>query len=102
MSVVVGVQSVSSLDLNNADLQSMAISIGVSCCSAGLSFAGRDKTDATVLGLPWQDYLEPYHGVPGFGAISGSRQQDDRIQSHPGEQRSTAHQLFMSGIEHIK
>ena len=52
MSVVVGVQSVASLDLNNADLQSMAISIGVSCCSAGLSFAGRDKTDATVLGLP--------------------------------------------------
>ena len=52
MSVLVGVQSVASLDLSNADLQSMATSIGVSCCSAGLGFAARDKTDAAVLALP--------------------------------------------------
>ena len=52
MSVLVGVQSVASLDLNNADLQSMVTSIGVSCCSAGLGFAARDKTDAAVLALP--------------------------------------------------
>ena len=52
ISVVVGVESVTSLDLSNADLQSMATSIAVSCCSAGLSFAVRDKSDSAVLALP--------------------------------------------------
>eukprot|EP00434_Breviolum_minutum_P040288 symbB.v1.2.035796.t1/scaffold4904.1/size33176/4 len=52
ISVVVGVESVTSLDLSNADLQSMATSIAVSCCSAGLSFAARDKSDSAVLALP--------------------------------------------------
>lgn len=52
ISVVVGVESVAALDLSNADLQSMATSIAVSCCSAGLSFAARDKSDSAVLALP--------------------------------------------------
>jgi len=30
----------------------MAVSIGISCFSAGLGFASRDKMDSAVLGLP--------------------------------------------------
>ncbi|CAL1152301.1 unnamed protein product [Cladocopium goreaui] len=32
--------------------ETMAVSILVSCCSTGLSFAGKDKKDGSVLGLP--------------------------------------------------
>ena len=62
ISVVVGVESVTSLDLSNADLQSMATSIAVSCCSAGLSFAARDKSDSAVLALPGKTTWGPTMG----------------------------------------
>ena len=38
--------------LTGEQLQSMAISVANSCLSAGLSFAGRDKSDGIVLSLP--------------------------------------------------
>ena len=52
MSFMVGIQSIASIKFSSADLVSMAVSIGISCFSAGLSFASRDKMDSAVLGLP--------------------------------------------------
>ena len=52
MSFMVGIQSIASIKFSSADLVSMAVSIGISCFSAGLGFASRDKMDSAVLGLP--------------------------------------------------
>ena len=52
MSHFAGVTAIAELDLDSATLQTMAISILVSCCSSGLSFAAKDKKDGWVLGLP--------------------------------------------------
>ena len=49
---VAGVTAIADLELPTAKLQSMALSVLVSCFSSGLSFAGRDKKDSSVLGLP--------------------------------------------------
>ena len=46
------VDAIAKLALTDEQLQSMAISVAVSCLSAGLSFAGRDKSDGMVLSLP--------------------------------------------------
>ena len=47
-----GVTAITNRNLDSATLQTMAVSILVSCCSTGLSFAGKDKKDGSVLGLP--------------------------------------------------
>eukprot|EP00434_Breviolum_minutum_P003938 symbB.v1.2.003461.t1/scaffold194.1/size275082/22 len=52
MSFMVGIQSIASIEFSSADLVSIAVSISISCFSAGLSFASRDKMDSAVLGLP--------------------------------------------------
>ena len=46
------VDAIAKLALTAEQLQSMAISVAISCLSAGLSFAGRDKSDGIVLSLP--------------------------------------------------
>ena len=47
-----GVTAITDRNLDSATLQTMAVSILASCCSTGLSFAGKDKKDGSVLGLP--------------------------------------------------
>ena len=46
------VDAIAKLTLTAEQLQSMTISVAISCLSAGLSFAGRDKSDGMVLSLP--------------------------------------------------
>ena len=46
------VDAIAKLALTAEQLQSMAVSVLISCLSAGLSFAGRDKSDGIVLSLP--------------------------------------------------
>ena len=52
VSLLAGVDAIAKLALTAEQLQSMAISVAISCLSAGLSFAGRDKSDGMVLSLP--------------------------------------------------
>eukprot|EP00434_Breviolum_minutum_P004704 symbB.v1.2.004147.t1/scaffold235.1/size321457/6 len=52
VSLLAKVDAISKLALTGEQLQSMAISVAISCLSAGLSFAGRDKSDGIVLSLP--------------------------------------------------
>ena len=52
VSFLAEVDAVAKLALTAEELQSMAISVAISCLSAGLSFAGRDKSDGMVLSLP--------------------------------------------------
>eukprot|EP00434_Breviolum_minutum_P004711 symbB.v1.2.004151.t1/scaffold235.1/size321457/10 len=52
VSLLAKVDAIAKLALTDEQLQSMAISVAISCLSAGLSFAGRDKSDGMVLSLP--------------------------------------------------
>eukprot|EP00434_Breviolum_minutum_P039636 symbB.v1.2.035205.t1/scaffold4689.1/size36349/1 len=52
VSLLADVDAIAKLALTAEQLQSMAISVAISCLSAGLSFAGRDKSDGMVLSLP--------------------------------------------------
>ncbi|CAE7195159.1 unnamed protein product [Symbiodinium sp. CCMP2456] len=52
MSALGGVSQIESLDLSDGELQSLQLSVAVSCFSLGLGFASRDKADSAVLGLP--------------------------------------------------
>eukprot|EP00434_Breviolum_minutum_P027196 symbB.v1.2.024055.t2/scaffold2246.1/size98716/4 len=52
VSLLAKVDAIAKLALTAEQLQSMAISVAISCLSAGLSFAGRDKSDGMVLSLP--------------------------------------------------
>ena len=52
VSLLAEVDAIAKLALTAEQLQSMAISVAISCLSAGLSFAGRDKSDGMVLSLP--------------------------------------------------
>ena len=52
VSLLAEVDAIAKLALTGEQLQSMAISVANSCLSAGLSFAGRDKSDGIVLSLP--------------------------------------------------
>ena len=52
VSLLAEVDAIAKLALTDEQLQSMAISVAISCLSAGLSFAGRDKSDGMVLSLP--------------------------------------------------
>eukprot|EP00438_Fugacium_kawagutii_P023784 Skav219336 [mRNA] locus=scaffold4190:4114:19716:- [translate_table: standard] len=52
LSYFAGLDFISHLDVNQQQLQSMAVSISISCCSLGLGFASRDKKDTKILGLP--------------------------------------------------
>ena len=45
VSLLAKVDATAKLALTDEQLQSMAISVAISCLSAGLSFAGRDKSD---------------------------------------------------------
>ena len=49
---ICGVEKFRELQLSRGDLTSLAVSVGVSCASLGYSFAGRDKKDCRILGLP--------------------------------------------------
>eukprot|EP00438_Fugacium_kawagutii_P004792 Skav205495 [mRNA] locus=scaffold2844:29109:38204:- [translate_table: standard] len=63
LSYMAGLDFISSLHVTDGQLQSMAISIGISCCSLGLNFASRDKKDRAILGLP---------GKLGWGPVMGA------------------------------
>eukprot|EP00434_Breviolum_minutum_P027193 symbB.v1.2.024053.t1/scaffold2246.1/size98716/2 len=52
VSLLGDVDAIAKMPLTDEQLQSMAISVAISCLSAGLSFAGRDKSDGMVLSLP--------------------------------------------------
>ena len=56
------VDAIAKLALTAEQLQSMAVSVLISCLSAGLEFAGRDKWDGIVLFLP---------GKAGWGPTMG-------------------------------
>eukprot|EP00439_Symbiodinium_sp_Y106_P033077 s7518_g3.t4 len=52
ISALGGVSQIEALELSEDQLQSMQLSVAVSCFSLGLGFASRDKADSAVLGLP--------------------------------------------------
>ena len=52
ISALGGVSQIQALELSEEQLQSMQLSVAVSCLSLGLGFASRDKADSAVLGLP--------------------------------------------------
>ena len=52
ISALGGIEQIRALELSDDQLQSLALSVAVSCFSLGLGFAGRDKADSAVLGLP--------------------------------------------------
>eukprot|EP00931_Biecheleriopsis_adriatica_P019219 TRINITY_DN13173_c0_g1_i2.p1 TRINITY_DN13173_c0_g1~~TRINITY_DN13173_c0_g1_i2.p1 ORF type:complete len:642 (+),score=119.44 TRINITY_DN13173_c0_g1_i2:431-2356(+) len=52
LSLIFGVKQMDNLHLSTEELQSLAISVAVSCASLGLSFAGRDQADTRILRVP--------------------------------------------------
>ncbi|CAE7765797.1 unnamed protein product [Symbiodinium sp. CCMP2592] len=52
ISALGGIEQIRALELSEDQLQSLALSVAVSCFSLGLGFAGRDKADSAVLDLP--------------------------------------------------
>ena len=52
ISALGGIEQIRALELSDDQLQSLALSVAVSCFSLGLGFASRDKADSAVLGLP--------------------------------------------------
>ena len=52
VSFLADVEAIAKLALTAEQLQSMTVSVAISCVSAALSFAGRDKSDGMVLSLP--------------------------------------------------
>ena len=52
ISALGGIEQIRALELSDDQLQSLALSVAVSCFSLGLGFASRDKADSAVLDLP--------------------------------------------------
>ena len=52
VSALDGIGQIEALELSRGQLNSMKLSVLVSCLSLGLGFAGRDKDDSAVLDLP--------------------------------------------------
>ena len=67
ISALGGISQIHALELSDDQLQSLVLSVAVSCFSLGLGFASRDKADSAVLDLPGKLGWSPSFAALIFG-----------------------------------